>query len=123
MRQPDPPPFWPRDDAVQAQVLARRFEALLKSGDSATVLAAIRDWPPADILSCLMRMRPKRARTLFALLPEATGLPVLAQLDPELRQVLWDAASPHGFASWCINWIPTARLRCWSRCPTTWPGI
>ncbi|MCG7518062.1 magnesium transporter [Ruegeria sp. Ofav3-42] len=82
-----------RNNAAVVQSL----EALIALDKRLAVLSALKGWQSADILKCLLKMRPKRARRLFEWLPDDVGLPVLVELDPELRSVLYEAATRKKF--------------------------
>ncbi|SNT16400.1 magnesium transporter [Tropicimonas sediminicola] len=83
---------WDASSTEAAEVanrgVVRKLERLIKAGERLKVLAAIRRWPPADILSLFVAMRSKYARRLLEWMPDEMGIAVLAELDPRLHAVL-----------------------------------
>lgn len=77
--------------------VVQALETWIKAGKRKAVLAVLQGWTPADVLGAMLRMRPKRARRLFEWLPEDASLRVLVDIDPDLRGVLYDAATRDKF--------------------------
>lgn len=67
-----------------------RLNALLKSGTGAE-LGAVGELLPSEVARLILLLRPKRARALLRLVPDAPGLAALEELDPDIRDSLIDA--------------------------------
>lgn len=67
-----------------------QLNALLKSGSDAE-LAAVGQLLPSEVARLILQLRPKRARALLRLVPDAPGLAALEELDPAIRETLLDA--------------------------------
>lgn len=67
-----------------------RLNELLK-GDAGADLAAVGELSPAEAARLILLLKPKRARALLRLLPDAPGLAALEELDPSVREYLLDA--------------------------------
>lgn len=85
-------PLWDASgtDAASAanKAVTKRIEKLIKAGERRKVLAIIRHWPPADILSLFVHLRTKYARRILEWMPDESGIAILAELDPRLHAVL-----------------------------------
>ncbi|MBB3809168.1 magnesium transporter [Pseudochelatococcus contaminans] len=66
------------------------LNTLLRDGPE-TELAAVADLLPAEVARLILLLRPKRARALLRLVPDAPGLAALEELDPSIRERLLDA--------------------------------
>ena len=92
---------WHPEDGDEARranaVTVGILEGLVHTGDRDGVLQALKGWSPSELMSVMLEMRTKRARRLFEWLPDDIGMPVLVQIDPELRGVLYAAASHSKF--------------------------
>lgn len=75
-------------EAEENRRTVRELEGLIRSGEAEAVLRAVDGWPEGDIIEAMVWMSTKNAQKFFGILPEATGLPVLAELDHDLRGVL-----------------------------------
>jgi len=73
--------------------LLKQLDFWLTTGDKVALLKALKNWPTADTLAALTRLRPARARVMFDWIPDALGLKVMAELDPNLRAVLFSETS------------------------------
>ncbi|MFC0220661.1 magnesium transporter [Pseudochelatococcus lubricantis] len=67
-----------------------RLNELLK-GDAGADLAAVSQLSPAEAARLILLLKPRRARVLLRLLPDAPGLATLEELDPDIRKYLLDA--------------------------------
>ena len=92
MNDPNFFPVWDRsesEDALAAnRETAKRIEPLIRGEEKRKVLAAIRHWPPSDVLSLFVSLRTRYARKLLEWMPDEAGIVVLAELDPRLHAVL-----------------------------------
>ena len=77
--------------------VVQSLESLIATDKRVAVLSILKGWQSADVLKCLLKMRTKRARRLFEWLPDDVSLPVLVELDPELRSVLFEVATRKKF--------------------------
>ncbi|GAA6182012.1 magnesium transporter [Shimia sp. NS0008-38b] len=94
---------WQDDTTATAQssnrALLRQVDDWIVAGQRESLLAATEHWPATDTLAVLTRLRPARARLMFDWLPDGLGLKVMAELDPDLRSVLFDEASLQTFTN------------------------
>ncbi|MGV6871502.1 magnesium transporter [Pseudochelatococcus sp. B33] len=67
-----------------------RLNALLKSGSEAE-LTAVSALLPSEVARLILLLKPKRARALLRLVPDAPSLAALEELDPSIRESLLDA--------------------------------
>ncbi len=92
---------WQSEDSDAARranaVTVGILEGLVRAQDRDGVVRALKGWSPSELMSAMLQMRTKRARRLFEWLPDDIGMPVLVQIDPELRGVLYAAASHSKF--------------------------
>lgn len=79
--------------------LLRQLDHWIATGDKAALLDALTGWPAADTLAALTHLRPAKARVMFDWIPDALGLKVMAELDPDLRAVLFSEASLTTFSN------------------------
>ncbi len=77
----------------------RQLDEMIAQGAQARLQEALAQWPAKDTLEVLLHLRPARARLLFDWIPDALGLKVLAELDPDLRAVLFGAQSLQTFSN------------------------
>ncbi|WP_170330751.1 magnesium transporter [Ruegeria arenilitoris] len=77
--------------------VASSLEQLVAAGKRMAVLTVLSGWNAADVVKCLLKMKTKRARRVFEWLPDDVSLPVLVELDPELRSVLFEASTRKKF--------------------------
>ncbi|MFY0660074.1 MAG: magnesium transporter [Shimia sp.] len=88
------------EDGKQAnRKLLRQLDQWIAADDKAALLEALENWPTADTLAALTRLRPTRARVMFDWIPDALGLKVMAELDPDLRAVLFSETSLSTFSN------------------------
>ncbi|MGR3635749.1 MAG: magnesium transporter [Shimia sp.] len=85
------------DDANRATL--RLIDDMIAHADRAAVVEATASWPVGDVLACLLRLRPARARLLFDWVPDNLGLKVLSELDNDLHAVLYSPESERTFAN------------------------
>ena len=97
MRDTVETPHWLHAATPEAEAhnhrVAKRLDGLIRADDREAALALVRDWPPADILSAMVRLKTKSARRLLDWLPEQLGLGVLFALDPRFSAVLAEPAT------------------------------
>lgn len=97
MRDMAETPHWLHASTPEAAMhnrrLAKRLDGLIRAGDRAAALDLVRHWPPADILSAMVRLKTKSARRLLEWLPEHLGLGVLFALEPRFSAVLAEPAT------------------------------
>ncbi|PRY21772.1 magnesium transporter [Aliiruegeria haliotis] len=74
--------------AATNKAAVKQIEKWIKAGDRRRVLATIRHWHPADVVSLFVRLRSKYARRLLEWMPDESGIRILAELDPQLHAVL-----------------------------------
>jgi len=79
--------------------LLKQLDHWIADNQKAALLDALADWPAADTLAALTRLRPARARVMFDWIPDALGLKVMAELDPDLRAVLFSQTSLATFSN------------------------
>ena len=88
------------EDSKQAnRKLLKQLDHWIAANNKAELLEALEDWPAADTLAALTRLRPARARVMFDWIPDALGLKVMAELDPDLRAVLFSETSLTTFSN------------------------
>ena len=79
--------------------LLRQLDHWISDGNRDALLHALSDWPTADTLAALTHLRPARARVMFDWIPDALGLKVMAELDPDLRAVLFSETALTTFSN------------------------
>lgn len=93
-----------QDDSTDAGkahngAVLKKLDELIVDNQRDALLEAVANWPEVDTLACLLHLRPARARTMFHWIPDALGLKVMAELDPELRAVLFSEESRTTFSN------------------------
>ncbi|MCH2066061.1 MAG: magnesium transporter [Shimia sp.] len=88
------------EDGKQAnRKLLKQLDHWIGADKKAALIEALEDWPAVDTLAALTRLRPARARVMFDWIPDALGLKVMAELDPDLRAVLFSETSLTTFSN------------------------
>lgn len=88
------------EDSKQAnRKILKQLDHWIAANQKAALLDALADWPTADTLAALTRLRPARARVMFDWIPDALSLKVMAELDPDLRAVLFSETSLTTFSN------------------------
>ncbi|NRA99493.1 MAG: magnesium transporter [Rhodobacteraceae bacterium] len=113
---------WRNGDGPAAQRhnshVMKTISGWVRDGAREKTVALLSNWPPEDVLDCVAHIRTRDAMLLMEWLPDAVGIAVLAELNPEYRRVLFKPSTQVKFAKLMSRLPATDARRLMMELPT-----